>query len=139
MIYGILLSSTFSSLPVSSVACQSSSGGPFESFPTSSLHSFAIGGKEKDREREREGRREKEERQKKERESEREEGEGRETGEGEREREGRREKVKRDRRRKGREEGESSVEMKVTNSETHKVARAHHLEGFDVLLLASLS
>ena len=47
--------------------------------------------------------------------------------------------MKRDRRRKGKEEGESSVEMKVTYSETHKVARAHHLEGFDVLLLASLS
>ena len=31
--------------------------------------------------------------------------------------------MKRDRRRKGREEGESSVEMKVTYNETHKVGR----------------
>ena len=106
MIHGILLSSTASSLPVSSVACQSSSGGPFESFPTSSLHSFAVGGE-------------------------------RERTEREREREGRREKVKRDRRRKGREEGESCVEMTVTYNE--QGSQAHHLEGFDVLLLAGLS
>lgn len=51
---GISLSFTSSSLPVPSVAYQSFSGDPFGSFPTSSLHSFAEGGKEK-QEREREG------------------------------------------------------------------------------------
>lgn len=45
--------------------------------------------------------------------------------------------MKRDRRRKGREEGESCVEMTVTYNE--QGSQAHHLEGFDVLLLAGLS
>ena len=79
-----------------SVECQSFSGGPFESFPTSSLHSFAEGGKEKgEREREKEGG-EREERQERERERRR----------GEKGKRDRREREREGGGRKGRETGE---------------------------------